>query len=84
MVLENQIIKQTLEMEQNDNARQKKIDPAFVSGLRASGGSKKAVFNLQEYVYVERNGKEKEKRQSQQKEGGFKINIMNFHNEFNI
>ena len=45
---------------------------------------KKAVFNLQEYVYVGRNGKEEEKRQSQQKEGGFKISIMNVHNEFNI
>lgn len=76
MVLENQIIKQTLEIEQNDKAKQKN------SGVR--GDQKKGVFTLQEYVYAGRNGKEEEKRQSQQKEGGFKINIMNVHNEFNI
>ena len=84
-MLENQIIKQTLEMEQNDKSRQKKTNPpGSVSGVRAKGGQKKAGINLQEFEYMERGEKEEEKRQHQEKESGFKINIINFHNEFNI
>jgi len=71
-------------MEQNDKSRQKKTNPSStnVSGQKASGGQKKAGINLQEYEYMERGEKEEEKHP--QKESGFKINIINFHNEFNI
>lgn len=92
VVLENQIIKQTLEL-QSKQASGAKGPKVAQPEYRQHAKHASMPISQQDYFQVQRLvGHGDEKRQKQQAPGasekggesGFKINIVNVHNEFNI